>query len=80
MRDLLLIRSVPDAFGQGLVDAPSDRADILTQEAHQFSPQHLALLASEVNDRIASLRGATVADPAGNLVELFQPAGAAAAR
>ena len=59
MRDLLLIRTVPDAFGQGLVDAPSDRADILTQEAHQFSPQHLALLASEVNDRIASLRGAT---------------------
>lgn len=59
MRDLLLIRTVPDAFGQGLVDAPSDRADILTQEAHQFSPQHLAQLASEVNDRIASLRGAT---------------------
>ena len=46
MRDLLLIRTVPDAFGQGLVDAPSDRADILTQEAHQFSPQHLAQLAS----------------------------------
>ncbi|MCT1369676.1 DNA polymerase III subunit gamma and tau, partial [Corynebacterium mucifaciens] len=59
MRDLLLIRTVPDAFGQGLVDAPADRADILTQEAHRFSPRHLATLASEVNERIADLRGAT---------------------
>ena len=59
MRDLLLIRSVPDAFGQGLVDAPSDRADVLTQEAQRFSPQHLAALATEVNDLVAGLRGAT---------------------
>ena len=29
LRDLLVVRTVPDAFEQGLVDAPVDRADIL---------------------------------------------------
>ena len=49
-RDLLVIRTVPDAFGQSLVDAPVDRADILRAQAEKFSSQQLAQLASEVND------------------------------
>ncbi|OFT30912.1 DNA polymerase III subunit gamma/tau [Corynebacterium sp. HMSC08D02] len=59
LRDLLLIVTVPDAFGEGLVDAPVDRAEILRAQAQQFHPSTLAALATEVNDRIADLRGAT---------------------
>lgn len=59
LRDLMIIHAVPDAFGQGLVDAPADRAEILTAEADQFPGNQLAALATEVNERITSLRGAT---------------------
>lgn len=59
LRDLMIIHAVPDAFGQGLVDAPADRAEILTSEADKFPGNQLAALASEVNERITSLRGAT---------------------
>ena len=59
LRDLMIIHSVPDAFGQGLVDAPADRAEILTAEADKFPGNQLAALATEVNERITSLRGAT---------------------
>ena len=59
LRDLMIIHAVPDAFGQGLVDAPTDRAQILAAEADKFPGNQLAALASEVNERITSLRGAT---------------------
>ncbi|SDM05273.1 DNA polymerase-3 subunit gamma/tau [Corynebacterium mycetoides] len=59
LRDLMLIRTVPDAFGQGLVSAPAERVEVLTAQAQRFSGNELANLASEVNDRMASLRGAT---------------------
>ena len=59
LRDLMIIHAVPDAFGQGLVDAPADRAEILTSEADQFPGNQLAALATEVNERVTSLRGAT---------------------
>ena len=59
LRDLMIIHAVPDAFGQGLVDAPTDRAEILTAEADKFPGNQLAALATEVNERITSLRGAT---------------------
>ncbi|MDK8796810.1 DNA polymerase III subunit gamma and tau [Corynebacterium sp. MSK044] len=59
LRDLMIIHAVPDAFGQGLVDAPTDRAQILAAEADKFPGNQLAALATEVNERITSLRGAT---------------------
>ena len=59
LRDLMIIHTVPDAFGQGLVDAPTDRAEILAAEADKFPGNQLAALATEVNERITSLRGAT---------------------
>ena len=59
LRDLMIIHAVPDAFGQGLVDAPADRAQILAAEADKFPGNQLAALATEVNERITSLRGAT---------------------
>ena len=59
LRDLMLIRTVPDAFSQGLVNAPEERVDVLRSEAERFSGFELATLASEVNDRMVTLRGAT---------------------
>lgn len=59
LRDLMVIQAVPDAFGQGLVEAPTDRAEVLAGQAAQFTTAQLAHLATELNDRIATLRGAT---------------------
>nr|VDG62104.1 DNA polymerase III subunits gamma and tau [Streptococcus thermophilus] len=59
LRDLMILREVPDAFDQGLVDAPTDRAQILTAEADSFTGTQLAHLATEVNERLGMLRGAT---------------------
>ncbi|QPK83370.1 DNA polymerase III subunit gamma and tau [Corynebacterium qintianiae] len=59
LRDLMIIRTVPDAFGQGLVNAPTEREAVLRGQAERFSGNELATLASEVNERMVSLRGAT---------------------
>lgn len=59
LRDLMILREVPDAFDQGLVDAPTDRAQILAAEADSFTGTQLAHLATEVNERLGMLRGAT---------------------
>lgn len=59
LRDLMLIRTVPDAFAQDLVHAPEERAEILRGQAERFSGNELAGLASEVNERMGTLRGAT---------------------
>ncbi|WP_026196217.1 DNA polymerase III subunit gamma and tau [Corynebacterium lubricantis] len=59
LRDLIVIQNVPNAFGQGLVNAPTDRAEVLTAEAARFHPAHLAQLAEEVNDRISAMRFTT---------------------
>ena len=59
LRDLMILQSVPSAFDLGLVEAPTDRAGVLTGQAERFTTAELARLAGEVNDRIADLRGAT---------------------
>ena len=59
LRDLLVLQVVPDAFDAGLVDAPTDRAEVLSQEAQQFSAERLTQLASILNEEIPNLRGAT---------------------
>ena len=37
LRDLMIIRTVPDAFGQGLVNAPTEREEVLRGQAQRFS-------------------------------------------
>lgn len=59
LRDLMVLQAVPDACEAGLVDAPTDRASVLAQQAQSFSGQHLAFLAAKVNEQVAQLRGAT---------------------
>ena len=59
LRDLMILQTVPEAFDLGLVDAPTDRAQVLTEQAGMFSGNELATLASMVNTGLADLRGAT---------------------
>ncbi|GAB2502734.1 DNA polymerase III subunit tau [Corynebacterium atrinae] len=58
-RDLMVLQAVPEALDLGLVDAPTDRAEILRAEAAQFTGAQLAHLSTTVNERIADMRGAT---------------------
>lgn len=59
LRDLMVLQAVPDACEAGLVDAPTDRASVLAEQAQAFSGPHLAFLAAKVNEQISQLRGAT---------------------
>lgn len=59
LRDLMILQAVPDAIQAGLVDAPTDRAEVLAAQAQQFGEGHLPYLASQVSDQIGELRGAT---------------------
>ena len=59
LRDLMVLQAVPDAITEGLVSAPTARAEMLTAQAQQFTGPHLAYLAATVNSEIANLRGAT---------------------
>lgn len=59
LRDLMLLQAVPDAINMGLVDAPTDRAEILTQQAQGFQPARLPHIAATLNDGLTSLKGAT---------------------
>ncbi|MFP7365123.1 DNA polymerase III subunit gamma and tau [Corynebacterium callunae] len=59
LRDLMVLQAVPEALELGLVDAPTDRAEILIQQAAMFSGNELAGLASMVNNGIDDMRGAT---------------------
>lgn len=58
-RDLMVLQAVPDAISLGLVDAPTDRADILREQAGAFAEGETARLAALVNDGLSDLRGAT---------------------
>ncbi|AUZ42078.1 DNA polymerase III subunit gamma/tau [Corynebacterium pseudotuberculosis] len=59
LRDLMVLQSVPDAFELGLVDAPTDRAEVLRAQAADFNQGEVAQLAALVNDGLRSLKGAT---------------------
>lgn len=59
LRDLMVLQAVPDAFDSGLVDAPTDRADILRGQANMFRPSDLPRLTALINDGLSGLKGAT---------------------
>ncbi|MDO5099212.1 MAG: DNA polymerase III subunit gamma and tau [Corynebacterium sp.] len=59
LRDLIMLQAVPDALAAGLVDAPTDRGEVLSRQAQAFAPNHLPRIAATLNDGIAGLRGAT---------------------
>ncbi|WPF65915.1 MULTISPECIES: DNA polymerase III subunit gamma and tau [unclassified Corynebacterium] len=59
LRDLMVLEAVPEALEMGLVDAPTDRAEVLRAQAARFTGPHITRLADQVNSRITDLRGAT---------------------
>jgi DNA polymerase III subunit gamma/tau len=58
-RDLVVVRSVPDAFSSGLIEAPDDEAERLAAQAARFGPADLVRLADVVDEGITAMKGAT---------------------
>ncbi|MFT4299678.1 MAG: DNA polymerase III subunit gamma and tau, partial [Aeromicrobium sp.] len=59
LRDLVVVRAVPNAFAVGLLDIPADRADQLTAQAQSFGPAELVRNADLVDTALTDFRGAT---------------------
>jgi DNA polymerase III subunit gamma/tau len=59
LRDLVLLRAVPDAGARGLVSAPADELDKMQRQAEQIGPATLSRYAEVVNTGLTEMRGAT---------------------
>ncbi|MQA63680.1 MAG: DNA polymerase III subunit gamma and tau, partial [Actinophytocola sp.] len=59
LRDLVLLRSVPDAGTRGLVSAPEDELSRMITQAERIGPATLARYAEIVHDGLLDMRGAT---------------------
>ena len=59
LRDLVIVKAVPDALSTGLLDAPADRAERLQQQASLFGGPELTRAADIVNEALVEFRGAT---------------------
>ena len=59
LRDLILIRNVPDAAERGLIDAPADVLDRIRDQASRIGPATLTRYAELVHDGLGEMRGAT---------------------
>ncbi|HLH58692.1 MAG TPA: DNA polymerase III subunit gamma and tau, partial [Streptosporangiaceae bacterium] len=58
-RDLIVLASVPDAAGTGLLDAPPDRLELMTAQAARFGLASLTRAAEIMSDGLDQMRGAT---------------------
>jgi DNA polymerase-3 subunit gamma/tau len=61
LRDLVLIRAVPDAAERGLVSAPEDELATMVAQAEQIGPATLSRYAEIVHQGLTDMRGATAA-------------------
>ncbi|MGH3763177.1 DNA polymerase III subunit gamma and tau, partial [Actinophytocola sp.] len=59
LRDLVLLRAVPDAGARGLVTAPGDELDKMMTQAQQLGPGTLTRYAEIVHNGLVDMRGAT---------------------
>jgi DNA polymerase-3 subunit gamma/tau len=59
LRDLILVRAVPDAASRGLVSAPEDELKRMTAQAERLSPGALTRYAEIVHSGLLEMRGAT---------------------
>ncbi|MFD4180509.1 DNA polymerase III subunits gamma/tau [Rhodococcus sp. NPDC058514] len=59
IRDLILMRAVPDAGERGLVDAPGDVLERMREEAERIGPATLARYAEVMHSGLGEMRGAT---------------------
>ncbi|HEU4543101.1 MAG TPA: DNA polymerase III subunit gamma and tau [Jiangellaceae bacterium] len=58
-RDLIVVRSVPDAISSGLIEAPEDEAARMAAQSHQFGQSDLVRLADVIDEGITAMKGAT---------------------
>ncbi|TCP54224.1 DNA polymerase III tau subunit [Tamaricihabitans halophyticus] len=59
LRDLVLLRAVPDAAGRGLVDAPEDQLTRMQQQVQRLDAGTLSRCADIVHTGLTEMRGAT---------------------
>ena len=59
LRDLVVIKAVPDAVSTGLLEVPGDRAERLGSQSAGFGPSELTRAADIVNAALVEFRGAT---------------------
>lgn len=59
LRDLILMRAVPDAGERGLIDAPADMIERMRDESERIGPATLARYAETVHAGLGEMRGAT---------------------
>jgi DNA polymerase-3 subunit gamma/tau len=59
LRDLVLIRAVPEAAARGLVNAPGDELDRMSAQAQRLGPAALTRFAEIVHNGLVEMRGAT---------------------
>lgn len=58
-RDLIVLRSAPDAVSSGLIDVPDELADRMEKQAAKFNPHDLVRLADVVDEGLTAMKGAT---------------------
>ncbi|WP_027341991.1 DNA polymerase III subunit gamma and tau [Hamadaea tsunoensis] len=59
LRDLILLRQVPDAIAKGLIDTPADEADRMQAQAQRTGPATLTRWAEIVHGGLVEMRGTT---------------------
>jgi DNA polymerase III subunit gamma/tau len=59
LRDLIVLDAVPDAGGNGLLDCPPDRLDLMTSQAGALGSATLSRMADTVHDGLTEMRGTT---------------------
>ncbi|WP_347059099.1 DNA polymerase III subunit gamma and tau [Blastococcus sp. HT6-30] len=59
LRDLIVLDAVPDAGGNGLLDCPPDRLDLMNQQAQALGSATLSRMADTVHEGLAEMRGTT---------------------
>ncbi|AYY11804.1 DNA polymerase III subunit gamma and tau [Actinobacteria bacterium YIM 96077] len=59
LRDLVVVRSAPEAAARGLIDTAEDQGERMTAQAGRFGPADLIRLADIVDDGITAMKGTT---------------------
>ena len=59
LRDLIVLDAVPDAGGNGLLDTPPDRLDLMSQQAQALGSATLSRMADTVHAGLTDMRGTT---------------------
>ncbi|MFQ1003293.1 DNA polymerase III subunit gamma and tau [Modestobacter sp. SSW1-42] len=59
LRDLIVLEAVPEASGNGLLDCPPDRLDLMTRQAQALGAATLSRLADTVHEGLTEMRGTT---------------------